>query len=297
MSEHAMREHPAGEHAPNGPAVSSPAPNGPAVRTLPGPWGAVLYATVTTHVRAVPRRRPFRHRGYLWLVDLDRLPPVPRPLRPLARFRDEDHAPARDDRPAATIRRSLDRFLADRGVRLGGGQVLMLTQARSLGHVFNPLTVYWCRDESGRPLCTVAEVHNTYGGRHRYLLPPDPDGRAEVPKDFYVSPFFPVDGHYRMTLPEPGPRLHLTVRLERPGGHAFTATVRGTGRPAGPAALLAAALTHPFATWAVSLHIRYRGIRLWLAGLPVHPRPPADPRPAGHQPADRAEPSEEVPAP
>ncbi len=280
---------------------------------LPGPWGAVLYETVTTHVRTAPRRPPFRHRGYLWLVDLDELPVLPRPLRPLARFLPRDHALAAagdppDDPP--TIRHDLERYLLGHGIRLGRGRVLMLTQARSLGHVFNPLTVYWCRDGEGRPLCTVAEVHNTYGGRHRYLLPPDPEGRGECLKDFYVSPFFPVDGRYRMVLPEPGERLRLTVHLERRGEPAFTATVRGTARPAGPAALLRAALAHPFATWAVSLHIRYRGIRLWLGGLPVHPRPAAaatrpaaaaatcPASPAGPSRSDdRPVPTEEVPAP
>ncbi|MFG3226880.1 DUF1365 domain-containing protein [Kitasatospora sp. NPDC048194] len=259
---------------------------------MPGPWGAVLYDTVTTHVRTAPSRRQFRHRGYLWLVDLDRLPPVPRPLRPLARFPVGDHLLGPPG-PAPTVRQDLARFLEGRGVRLGGGRVLMLAQARSLGHVFNPLTVYWCRDETGRPLCTVAEVHNTYGGRHRYLLPPDPRGRGGTDKDFYVSPFFPVDGRYTMLLPEPGERLRLTVHLERPGGRAFTATVRGTARPAGPAALLRAALAHPFATWAVSLHIRYQGVRLWLSGLPVHPRPPAGP----YRPAGTPAPTEEVPTP
>ncbi|MER7582599.1 DUF1365 domain-containing protein [Kitasatospora sp. NPDC097691] len=259
---------------------------------MPGPWGAVLYDTVTTHVRTTPRRRSFRHRGYLWLVDLDRLPPVPRPLRPLARFRPHDHT-LDPTGGAPTIRQDLQRYLARHGVRLGPGQVLMLTQARSLGHVFNPLTVYWCRDEAGSPLCTVAEVHNTYGGRHRYLLPPDPEGRGESVKDFYVSPFFPVDGRYRMVLPEPGQRLHLTIHLERRGGRAFTATVRGTARPAGPAALLRAAATHPFATWAVSLHIRYQGARLWLSGLPVHPRPTTGPS----RPAENPTPTEEVPTP
>ncbi|MGA5823335.1 DUF1365 domain-containing protein [Kitasatospora sp. NPDC094028] len=278
---------------------------------MPGPWGAVLYDTLTTHVRTAPRPRTFRHRGYLWLVDLDRLPVLPRPLRPLARFLPRDHVlgPAgagRAPHPAGgphatdpagralTVRQDLERYLAGHGVRLGDGQALMLTQARSLGYVFNPMTVYWCRDGAGRPLCTVVEVHNTYGGRHRYLLPPDPEGRAESAKDFYVSPFFPVDGRYRMVLPEPGRRLRLTVHLERRGGRAFTATVRGTGRPAGPAALVRAVLAHPFATWAVSLHIRYRGIRLWLSGLPVHPRPSAGPPPPV---PEHAPPTTEVPTP
>jgi DUF1365 family protein len=39
-----------------------------------------------------------------------------------------------------------------------------------------------------------------------------------VAKQFYVSPFYPVDGRYRMSLPEPGDRLALSVVLARPDG-------------------------------------------------------------------------------
>ena len=49
----------------------------------------------------------------------------------------------------------------------------MLAHARVLGHVFNPLTVYWCHRPSGALECVVAEVHNTYGERHCYLLRTD----------------------------------------------------------------------------------------------------------------------------
>nr|WP_285738589.1 DUF1365 domain-containing protein [Kitasatospora phosalacinea] len=235
----------------------------------------MLYEARTTHVRAEPRR-VFRHRFPLWLVDLDALPQLPWPLRPLARFLPRDHAlhPG-----SPTLRGDLERDLAAHGLQLDGGRVLMLAQARSLGHVFNPLTVYWCRDAAGAPLCTVAEVHNTYGERHRYLLRPDAAGLAGVAKDFYVSPFLPPDGRYHLLLPEPAPdgaRLHLSVRLELPGGPALTATVSGTGRPAGPAALLRTTLRYPLATFAVSLRIRVQGVRLWLRGLPVHPRPSAE---------------------
>ncbi|MGW2395740.1 DUF1365 domain-containing protein [Kitasatospora sp. NPDC001664] len=236
---------------------------------MPGPWGASLYECRIAHVRTAPLRHAFAHRTHLWLVDLDRLPPVPRPLRPLAAFRAADHPGV----PGLTLRQNLDAYLAGQGVLLDGGQVLMLTQARAFGHLFNPLTLYWCHDTEGTLVCTVAEVHNTYGQHHRYLLPATP---ATVPKEFYVSPFFPVDGAYRMRLPVPGERLDLTIHLDRPGGRAFTATVRGLRRPAGARELLLATLRHPFATLAVSLHIRYQGIRLLLRGLPVQPRDRGD---------------------
>ncbi|WP_371484693.1 DUF1365 domain-containing protein [Kitasatospora sp. NBC_00315] len=239
--------------------------------TLPGPWGAALYDCRITHVRAGPVRHRFAHRTYLWLVDIDRLPRLPLPLRPLARFRGRDHGTG--TRP---LREDLAGYLAGHGIDLAGGRVLMLAHAHSLGHVFNPLTVFWCRDADDAPLCTVAEVHNTYGERHRYLLRPDEHGRTGRPKEFYVSPFFPVDGEYLMRMPEPGARLDLSIHLERGGRRAFTAVLHGVRRPATPLNLLIAAVRHPFSTLAVSLHIRYQGVRLLLRGLPVQPRPRHD---------------------
>ncbi|MGP4003969.1 DUF1365 domain-containing protein [Streptomyces sp. 8N706] len=228
-----------------------------------------LYTCTVAHVRSRPQRYGFRHRTYLWLVDPDRLPRLPRLLRPLAGFDARDHFGG----GAPTIRAGLESFLAAQGVDLAGGRVLMLTHARVLGHVFNPLTLYWCHDRDGKPLCVVAEVHNTYGERHCYLLRTDGHHRARVDKEFYVSPFFPVDGRYRMRLPEPAGRLELTVHLERDGQRPFTATVRGERRPATALGLLRAAVRHPWSTAAVSLGIRMHGIRLFLRGLPVQPRP------------------------
>ncbi|MFE6226014.1 MULTISPECIES: DUF1365 domain-containing protein [unclassified Streptomyces] len=227
-----------------------------------------LYETEIAHTRVTPLRHALRHRTYLWLIDIDHPPVLPRPLRPLARFHPADHF----DGTAPTLRAGLDACLAAHGVR-ADGRVLMLGHARVLGHVFNPLTLYWCHDRAGRPVCVVAEVHNTYGGRHTYLLRPDARGRAETPKDFYVSPFLDVEGAYRMRVPLPGDRLDLTVQLRHTdGSRPLTATVRGTRRPAHPRGLLAAALRHPWSTAAVSLGIRRHGVHLYLKGLRVRPR-------------------------
>lgn len=234
-----------------------------------------LYPCTVTHVRTSPSRYDLRLRTYLWLVDPDRPPRLPRVLRPLARFDARDHFGG----TAPTIRAGLEAYLASRGVELGGGRVVMLAHARVLGHVFNPLTLYWCHAPGGAPLCVVAEVHNTYGERHCYLLRPGEEGADGeentfwTDKELYVSPFFPVDGGYRMRLPEPAQRLKLTVHLERDGGRPFTATVRGVRREATAWALLRAALRHPLSTAVVSASIRYHGIRLYLRGLPVRPRP------------------------
>ncbi|MDJ0381128.1 DUF1365 domain-containing protein [Streptomyces sp. G-G2] len=229
-----------------------------------------LYPSVITHVRSGPRSYALRQRTYLWLVDLDRLPRLPRAIRALARFDARDHFGG--DRP--TIREGLDRFLAAHGAAPAEGRVLMLAHARVFGYVFNPLSVFWCHGSDGELRHVVAEVHNTYGERHCYLLGPEAaTGAGHARKEFYVSPFLPVTGDYLMRLPRPGERLALTVRLDTEGGRRLTATVRGVRRAADPPGVLRAALRRPWSTAAVSLGIRFHGIRLWLRGMPVQPRP------------------------
>jgi hypothetical protein len=230
---------------------------------------------VVAHARQTPLRNAFRYRSYSWLVDLDQLPCPPRPLWRLAEFRAADHL----GRPDRTLRANVDAYLAANGVDLHGGRVLMLANARVCGHVFNPLSVFWCHAPDGSLRCVIAEVHNTYGERHCYLLRPDAAGRAEFPKKFYVSPFYPVDGQYVMRLPAPGDRLAISVELRRGVDRPFVATVRGRRRSAGTATLLRAALRVPLATLTVAVQIRYQGIRLWARRLPVVPRPEHDAQP------------------
>ena len=180
--------------------------------------GTALYEGQVMHTRPpdVRGRYLFRYGVYLWLIDLDALPRLPRLLAPLGRVRSRDHL----GDPERSIRENVDGFLAERGVDLEGGRVLLLTNPRSFGYVFNPLSVYWCHDRDGDLRCIVAEVHNTHGQRHCYLLEPGERGRAEADKAFYVSPFLTVDGRYRMSFSPPDERLSIQMELiqdERPG--------------------------------------------------------------------------------
>lgn len=227
---------------------------------------AALYEVTVRHQRVQRLRRSFAHRTYVWFVDLDELPLLPWWLRPAARFRAADHLGGVD------LRAGLDTWLAARGVDLRGGRVFMLANARCGGHVFNPLTVYWCHRADGRLECVVAEVHNTYGGRHCYLLRPDARGVAEVDKRFYVSPFLTVDGTYTMRVPPPGERLAVAVTLRQHGRVAFAATLTGRRRPATPQQLARLVVRWPLVTLRTAALIRGHGVALWLRRLPVTPR-------------------------
>lgn len=220
-----------------------------------------LYQTSVRHVRQSPLRHAFGYRSSWWLVDLDALPVR---FGALARFDVADHV---GDGP--TIRAGIDALLTDEG--LSADRVLMLTNARSLGHVFNPLSVHWCF--SGEEVvAVVAEVHNTYGGRHAYVLRTDAAGRASTDKVFYVSPFHEIEGHYEMRLPVPGDDLRIDLTYHRAGSKPFVASVRGTRTALTRWAVVRTAA----APRLVALRIRLQGIRLYLRRLPVVPRPPKE---------------------
>ena len=223
------------------------------------------------HTRSHPLRNTFTYRGYLWLVDLDALPRLPRGLRWAARFDAADHL----GDPQRSIKDNVAAFARLHGVP-DVARVVMLANART-GYVFNPLSTHWCYRADGSLAAVVAEVHNTYGERHAYLLHPDEAGRAETAKEFYVSPFNPVDGRYLMRFTGPGDRLRITMALQRDGRTPFTASVTGTARPATPPAVLRAGVRWPFMALWVSTLIRWQGIRLWARRLPVVARTPHHP--------------------
>ncbi|MFE6506900.1 DUF1365 domain-containing protein [Nocardioides sp. NPDC057767] len=236
------------------------------------PEAPALVVGHVSHAREVPLRHSFRHRSYHWLIDVDDPPRLPFWLRPLAGFRVEDHLDA--GASGRGVRGDLGVFLEHRGVDLAPtDRVLMLANARVLGHVFNPLTVYWVQSDDGVLRAVVFEVHNTYGERHAYLLDVDRRGRARTGKAFYVSPFNDLTGTYEIQLQiDPG-QVAVTVGLDRDGARVLTATTRGTPEPATRRALVRVSLSHLLMPHRVSALIRFHGIWLWLRRLPVVPRP------------------------
>jgi DUF1365 family protein len=240
--------------------------------TIPAP--SLVRARVT-HRRTRPIDYGFATTTPMWLVDADDpAAAFPRWLRRLAAIRSEDHLSPDDHRPLAVkVRAHLDA----EGVGWSGHRVLVLVNARSMGYVFDPLTTYFCLDATGRLEGVLAEVHNTYGQRHCYTLDVVDGAPSRVAKEFYVSPFFAVEGRYdiRTRLSETGVAvaISLTQTTDRGEERVFTAAVAGSLEPATRARVLRALARNPLPSQRVSALIRWHGIRLWLRRLPVVPRP------------------------
>ena len=242
------------------------APALPALPVLPAIVGGQV-----THHRLHPIRHALRFRTYLWLVDLEDLPPSTW----FAGFRAADHLAAGG---RGSIKDKLLGVVEEKGgFTLPGDRLVMLTGARSWGHAFNPLTVYWCLTADREVRWAVLEIHNTYGEQHAHLVVPDDNGRVEVPKEFYVSPFFTVSGGYRVRLRLEPDHVGVTVTLGQGGRTVFTGGFHGRPVPADRRNRLRAGFRTPLVMQQTSARIRLHGIRLWLRGLPVVSRPSRSP--------------------
>lgn len=237
--------------------------------SAPLPALPALVEGTVSHMRRTPLRHRFSYKVYQWLVDVDDLPRMARPLRAFSSFKAADHIGDPDD----SIRANIERFCKAQGVDVSGHRVLMLANARVLGHTFDPLSVFWAIAPDESLTCIVAEVHNTYGERHAYLLRPDEAGRAEVDKAFYVSPFFTVEGKYDLQFTLTPQRVSSSIILRQDGEAVFTATFRGTPRPVTKGRLTKLLIKMPLMTHRTSLLIRIHGVWLWIRRLPVIPRP------------------------
>ncbi|HEY3765934.1 MAG TPA: DUF1365 domain-containing protein [Gaiellales bacterium] len=242
---------------------------------------SALYEGHVVHDRRTEHRNLFRYPVYMWLVDLDELDELDRRLwafgndrRALTTIRARDHLGA----SGRTIAQNLRTYLGAQGIDLDGGHVTLLTNARVLGYVFNPLSVYYCHGRDGALRCMVAEVHNTYGQRHCYLLEPGERGRVETGKEFYVSPFLTVDGRYRMTLTPPDERLSVQMALHQSGRRVFAASLTGRRVPLTNASVARMLVRHPLMTARVTSLIHLQGIKLALRGVARVPRPPHTPQ-------------------
>jgi DUF1365 family protein len=168
------------------------------------------------------------------------------------------------------------------------GPVRLLTQVRSLGAAFNPVSFYYCFDADGTTLRAVlAEITNTpWGERHAYVVAADgAEVRADFLKDFHVSPFLPMAQRYVWRLPAPARSLLVEMSNQAEGVEVFRARLALERRPLTRSALLRVALAQPFMSARILLWIYSHALRLWLKGAKVftHPKRPHALGPEGAQ--------------
>ena len=244
---------------------------------MEGGLNSCLYECRLGHHRLKPKPHRFGFRLFMFYLDLDELPRLDRRLRLFKRnragvfsFFDADHL--REGQ--GDVRKNLSVYLKKSNIELGGGKVFLLTHARMLGYVFNPVSFYFCFDERGEPLCAVPEVNNTFGEMKPFLL--DRTSRSaggfhkRVPKLFYVSPFMSLDVQFGFHLTIPSESVSIQIEDFEGGEKIFYASLQGVRRPLTDAKLAWFALKYPCLTLRIILAIHWHALRLALKRVTFH---------------------------
>ena len=245
---------------------------------------SAVYEGVVRHRRHAPQAHAFRYRmAQLWL-DLDEVDHVfdrrwlwsSRRFN-VAQFRRADYMGPANLSLADAVR---GRVQAATG-HTPDGPIRLLTHLRYFGHVFNPVSFYYCYRADGTTLDTiVAEITNTpWGERHAYVLPVDTAeqrGRAlewSFDKAFHVSPFMAMDRGYRWRFTPPREDLLVHMDVMQGETREFDATLALRRRPLDGASLARTLWRYPAMTAQVVGAIHWQALRLWLKRTPIHDHP------------------------
>jgi DUF1365 family protein len=212
----------------------------------------------------------------MFCLDLDEIDEVVKRIPFLSRnrfnlysFHDHDHIAG----SSGGLRDDLRTLLDQNGILEPVGKVLLLTNLRILGYVFNPVSFFYCFDESDHPLAVVAEVNNTYGERKCYVLGSDSIDAEEKffgrrKKHFYISPFISLDSDLHLRIGMPGEALSLTIDDFIGDEMILTAAMSGSRTRLSTARLAWLTMIYPLMTVKVIAAIHWEALRLWLKGIP-----------------------------
>lgn len=239
---------------------------------------STIYEGTIRHRRFAVRSRELRHRLALLYLDLSELDGLldGRLLaaRPgVMRFRRADYLGPACLPLSTAVRMRVERETGSSPA----GPIRLLTQLRTFGHCFNPVSFYYCFTPQEQLDAVVAEVTNTpWGERHAYVLrrsEESPVLAAGFTKALHVSPFMGMEQHYTMRVAEPGPTLTVHIESSEHGQLVFDATLALRRRPLTRAGLARVSVRYPAATLRSLALIYAHALALKLGGVPVYPHP------------------------
>jgi cyclopropane-fatty-acyl-phospholipid synthase len=246
------------------------------------------------HARHLDHALSFGYPMYMLWLDLDELPQLDRQTRwfkhnrrGILSIRDADYLDA-TERP---IKEKLFERLQARGIARPDGPVMLLTSPRYFGYVFNPVSFYAGYHTNGALAFAAAEVNNTFNEKHFYLL----DVNARVPderegyrfmrkKDFHVSPFMDLAGHYDFLFRFPDNGIDIHIDLIKQNANAFHARLNGHFSEMNPTNLRRILWKYPLDGFLTMTRITMQAAKLYSRGATVYERPtPVSPDTIGHR--------------
>jgi DUF1365 family protein len=213
----------------------------------------------------------------MFYLDLDELDSLSRKIYLLSHnrwnifnFRDSDHL----DLGGLSVKENISKYLEQKGLAGKAGRIMLLTNLRTVGYIFNPVSFYYCFDLESRPLCVVAEIGNTFGELKPFFLGPQESTGgifdSQQKKYFYISPFVELDipMHFRIGIPGEG--LNIKIDDIKDGEKFLYTMMSGLRIPINNKNVFKYAVCFPFITLKVILLIHWHALLLYLKKIAFH---------------------------
>ena len=241
-----------------------------------------IYSGHVSHARHTPVGHRFRLPYYFYAFDLSEYEQLTRDVRGfsvnkrnLVSLRERDYLSGQGD-----LRAQMLALLEPRGCAQRVDRIVLITMARFLGNVFNPVSFYYCLDTDGAPVAVIAEVNNTFRERHLYVLTDQENEPGSYPlryrhdKQFHVSPFNDMAGQYEFSFSEPEASIDIVINLIRDGRPVLNARMQGQGRPLTTASLWKTLARYPFIAALTVPRILWQAAMLYYRRhLPIFHKP------------------------
>lgn len=225
------------------------------------------------HARLKPLRHEFRYPVYFFSFDLDEFASIQNSSKIFSHNRpnifslyDRDYL----DRKPGSIRQKLKRYLDEQNLGEDLGRVELITNARFLGHVFNPVSFFYCYTTTGELKVIVAQVSNTFDESHLYILdkPSTVDNQGlrhyRHPKTFHVSPFFERKGDYEFKMSEIGPEADISINLFQDHEAVLVSRLQGQSRALNFKTLLSTLIQFPLGVLLTLPRIHIQAAKLYF---------------------------------
>ncbi len=244
-----------------------------------------LYTGTVAHRRSEKIDHSFRYRISMAYIDLSELDHLVKDSflfstrhKALVEFRRSDYIGA----PGISLDSAVRQRVRETTGKLPEGPIRMLTHLRTFGYVFNPVTFYYCFDETDSTVDTiVAEITNTpWKERHSYILTPGMNlsrnkgmYHFRIDKEFHVSPFLDMDYQYDMKFSLPGRNVHVQIENRKEGKRKFIASLFMQSQPFTIGNLLKIMVQYPLMTIKVIAGIYWQAFKLKIKGATYYPNP------------------------
>jgi DUF1365 family protein len=229
-----------------------------------------LYTLTIMHERRQPIVRRFSHKVFMFYLSLDEVDMLTKKVwlfghnqGRIYNYRESDHI--------GDIRV----YLKTKGVEPDVKHIRLLTNVRTFGYIFNPVSFYFCFGVDERPVCAVVEIGNTFHELKYFYLGPEhlkvKAFKDQQIKHYYISPFTDLDNVLDFDIQIPDDNLKIGIDVFKNQQRFFFSSMTGQKREFTNANLIWETIKFPFITFKVIFLIHWHAAILHFSKhLPFH---------------------------